>query len=440
RHKARLVVKGFTQRYGVDYFETYAGVVRFDTIRACMANAAIEGWQFIIFDVMNAYLTAPIEEEVYIKPPEGVSIPGITAMQVLRLLRALYGTKQAARAFAILLAKVLRELGFLPTRSDPCLYYRPAKDKRGPALVHSHVDDGVIYGSGESCILELLEALHKRLPLKYGHDDLLGCVVQRRSKHEIFTHQRPMLEDIVRTCDAQHLNPVAVPMAHDAAAKDLRKLEPGEATTDASIYRTVVGKLLYPANLTRPDLSPAVGRLARYMDNPGARHMAMVKRTLRYLKGTSDQGLLYRQGDVTDMSRALFAFSDSDWASDLDDRKSTTGHCIFIGLCLVAWKALKQDLAALSTPHAEYVALVFTCQVILFFRDMLKEIGFEQSGPTTIFVDSLSAKYTAEGVTKKSKFIDIKFHFIRDCVAKGLVKVIHIPSEENLADLFTKPL
>ena len=101
RYKARLVVKGFTQRYGVDYFETYAGVVRSDTIRACMAIAAIEGWHFIIFDIKNAYLTAPIEEEVYIKPPEGVNIPGLTAMQVLRLLRALYGTKQAARAFFV---------------------------------------------------------------------------------------------------------------------------------------------------------------------------------------------------------------------------------------------------------------------------------------------------------------------------------------------------
>ncbi|CAN0127286.1 unnamed protein product, partial [Heterosigma akashiwo] len=110
----------------------------------------------------------------------------------------------------------------------------------------------------------------------------------------------------------------------------MRKLEPGEATTDASIYRTVVGKLLYPANLTRPDLSPAVGCLARYMVNPGARRMAMVKGTLRYLKGTTDHGLLYRRGGVTDMSRTLVAFSNSDLASDLDDRKSTTGYCIFI--------------------------------------------------------------------------------------------------------------
>ncbi|CAM9717592.1 unnamed protein product, partial [Heterosigma akashiwo] len=134
-------------------------------------------------------------------------------------------------------------------------------------------------------------------------------------------------------------------------------------------------------------------------------------------------------------------FSDSDWASDLDDRKSTTGYCIFIGLCLVAWKALKQDLTALSSTKAEYVALAFTCQVILFFRDLLKEIGFEQSGPTTISVDNLSAQFIAEGATsKKSKFIKLKFHFIRDCIAKGLVRVIHIPSEENLADLFTKPL
>ncbi|CAM9709115.1 unnamed protein product [Heterosigma akashiwo] len=406
-----------------------------------MAIAAIEGWHFIIFDIKNAYLTAPIEEDVYIKPPEGVDIPGLTARDVLRLLRALYGTKQAARAFAILLANKRRELGFLPTQSDPCLYYRPARDGRGRLLSTLMWTTVSSTGSGESCILELLEKLHQRLPLKYGHDDLLGCVVHRRDKHEIFIHQRPMLEDIVKTCGAQHLNPVAVPMAHDAAAKDLRKLEPGEATTDASIYRTVVGKLLYPANLTRPDLSPAVGRLARYMVNPGARHMAMAKRTLRYLKGTTDHGLLYRRGGVTDMSRALVAFSDSDWASDLDDRKSTTGYCIFIGLCLVAWKALKQDLTALSSTKAEYVALAFTCQVILFFRDLLKEIGFEQSGPTTIFVDNLSAQFIAEGATsKKCKFIEIKFHFIRDCIAKGLVRVIHISSEENLADLFTKPL
>ena len=222
RYKAWLVVKWFTQQYGVDYFETYAGVVRSETIRACMAVAAIEGWLFIIFDIKNAYLTAPIKEDVYIKPPEGVDIPGLTAGQVLQLLRALYGTKQAARAFAVLLAQVLlRRLGFIPTLSDPCLYYRPASDGHGPALVHSHVDDGVIYGSDESCIItELLQELHKLLPLiKYVHDDLLGCVVQRRSTHKILIHQRPMLEDIVRTCGTQqHLNPVATPMAKDAAS------------------------------------------------------------------------------------------------------------------------------------------------------------------------------------------------------------------------------
>ncbi|CAM9717454.1 unnamed protein product, partial [Heterosigma akashiwo] len=128
-----------------------------------------------------------------------------------------------------------------------------------------------------------------------------------------------------------------------------------------------------------PDLSPAVGRLARYMVNPGARHMAMAKRTLRYLKGTTDHGLLYRRAVSLTCPKAV-AFSDSDWASDLDDRKSTTGYCIFIGL------------SALST------------------------------------------------TSKKCKFIEIKFHFIRDCIVKGLVRVIHISSEENLADLFTKPL
>ncbi|CAN0133016.1 unnamed protein product, partial [Heterosigma akashiwo] len=134
-------------------------------------------------------------------------------------------------------------------------------------------------------------------------------------------------------------------------------VEPGKATTDASLYRTFVGKLLYPANLTRPDLSPTVGCLARYMDNPGAhQNMAMVKRTLCYLKGTTDRGLLYHRGAVTDMSRALVAFSDS----DLDDHRSTTGYCTFLGECLIAWKAIKQDITALSSTHAEHVALAFT--------------------------------------------------------------------------------
>ena len=188
-------------------------------------------------------------------------------------------------------------------------------------------------------------------------------------------------------------------------------MEPGKATTDASLYRTFVGKLLYPANLTRPDLSPTVGCLARYMDNPGAhQNMAMVKRTLCYLKGTTDRGLLYRRGAVTDMSRALVAFSDS----DLDDHRSTTGYCTFLGECLIAWKAIKQDITALSSTHAEYVALAFTRQFVLFLRDLLKEIGFAQSEATTIFVDNISAIHIAEGATKKSKFIDIKFHFIRD--------------------------
>ncbi|CAM9969375.1 unnamed protein product, partial [Heterosigma akashiwo] len=193
------------------------------------------------------------------------------------------------------------------------------------------------------------------------------------------------------------------------------------------LMRTV-GKLIYPMIYTRPDLGQAVSRLARYSADPSGEHMARAKQVLRYLKGTVDRGA------------GLVEFSDSDWAADPDDRKSTTGMAIFLGLCLVMWKSLKQPLVGLNTAESEYIALAYVVKHVLCERQQLKEIGFPQSGPTTIFVDNISAIHIAEGATKSSKFIDIRWHFIRDAIQAGHVQVVHISTEYNISDLFTKPL
>ncbi|CAM9826896.1 unnamed protein product, partial [Heterosigma akashiwo] len=202
----------------------------------------------------------------------------------------------------------------------------------------------------------------------------------------------------------------------------------------------IVGKLIYPMIYTRPDLGQAVSRLARYSADPSDEHMAAAKQVLRYLKGTVDRGLVYKRGGLKDIRKGLVAFSDSDWASDPDDRKSTTGMAIFLGLCLVMWKSLKQPLVGLNTAESEYIALAYVVKHVLCERQQLKEIGFPQSGPTTIFVDNISAIHIAEGATKSSKFIDIRWHFIRDAIQAGHVQVVHISTEYNISDLFTKPL
>ncbi|CAM9967928.1 unnamed protein product [Heterosigma akashiwo] len=166
---------------------------------------------------------------------------------------------------------------------------------------------------------------------------------------------------------------------------------------------------------TRPDLGQAVSRLARYSADP-SEHMAAAKQVLRYLKGTVDRGLVYKRGGLKDIRKGLVAFSDSDWAADPDDRKSTTGMAIFLGLCLVMWKSLKQPLVGLNTAESEYIALAYVVKHVLCERQQLKEIGFPQSGPTTVFVDNISAIHIDEGATKSSKFIDIRWHFIRDAI------------------------
>ncbi|CAM9829619.1 unnamed protein product [Heterosigma akashiwo] len=166
--------------------------------------------------------------------------------------------------------------------------------------------------------------------------------------------------------------------------------------------------------------------------------MAAAKQVLRYLKGTVDHGLVYKRRAPEGHTKGLVAFFDSDWAADPDDRKSTTG--IFLGLCLVMWKSLKQPLVALATAESEYMALAYVVKHVLCERQQLKEIGFPQSGPTTVFVDNISAIHIAEGATKSSKFIDIRWHFIRNAIQAGHVQVVHISTEYNISDLFTKPL
>jgi len=441
RYKARLVVRGFTQIQGIDYFETYAGVVRSESIRLSLALAAINKEHFIIYDFENAFLNAPMVETCYVHPPDGVQIQGLRPGQVLRLLKALYGTHQAARAFGAVRDDAHFQLGFHKSLADPCVYIRPPQNGEPAARSHAHTDDCAMYSKSRELCLRLVLAMHEILPLKYGHTELLGMDVLRGKDWEVILDQRRMVGDIITSLNAVNLKPNQVPLSKDVY-KQLHRVPVDErlAPEETRQYASAVGKLLYPANKTRPDLSTAVCRLTRYMAYPGAPQMKALKQILRYLRRTQDYVLVYRRGPIKDIRRALVAFSDADFASDPDDRKSTTGFAIFLGLCLVAWASVKQGLNALSTPESEYMALAFCIQMVLHLRGLLEELGFGQEGPTIVYVDNISAMYIADGATKRSRFIDQRFHYIRDAITSGRITLIHVPSESNLADLFTKPL
>jgi hypothetical protein len=198
----------------------------------------------------------------------------------------------------------------------------------------------------------------------------------------------------------------------------------------------MIGSLLY-LTASRPDIAFAVGVCARYQANPKTSHLLQVKRIIKYVSGTCNHGMLYSYN----ANPTLIGYCDADWAGSADDRKSTSGGCFFFGENLISWFSKKQNCVSLSTAEAEYIAAGSGCSQLLWMKQMLKEYNVEQD-VMTLFCDNASAINISKNPVQHSrtKHIDIRHHFIRELVEKKVVTLEHIATEDQLADIFTKPL
>ena len=189
---------------------------------------------------------------------------------------------------------------------------------------------------------------------------------------------------------------------------------------------------------TRPDIMHAVSLISRFMECPKEIHLLAAKRIFRYLQGTASYGLFYKKGEKSD----LFGFTDSDYAGDLDDRKSTSGYVFMLGSGAVSWSSKKQPIVTLSTTEAEFVAATACACQAIWLKKILEELHFKQEGAIAIYCDSSSAiKLSKNPVLHgRSKHIDVKFHFLRDLTKEGVIDLIHCRSEDQVADIFTKSL
>ena len=208
---------------------------------------------------------------------------------------------------------------------------------------------------------------------------------------------------------------------------------------DQTMYRSIVGSLRYLSN-TRPDLAYSVGIVSRYMEAPTTEHMAAVKQILRYVKGTMGLGCCYEKKEKGELR--LTGYSDSDMAGDVDDRKSTTGVAFFLGTSLVSWLSQKQKVVALSSCEAEYIAAATAAQQGVWLESLLGDLLNRDPGKVVFNVDNKSAISLCKNPVyhDRSKHIDKRYHYIRECVADGVVEVQHISTEDQLADVLTKPL
>lgn len=433
RHKARLVAQGCTQKYGKDYDETFCPVMRQESLRLLLALSVKHGLKLHQVDVATAFLNGTLEEEVFMKQPEGFEVKGKEHL-VCRLKKSIYGLKQSPRCWNAALDNQLKQMGFTQSQNDPCIYHRKIGGEMFYIAVY--VDDIILAGRMEETINQMKAILARKFEIKdLGElNYFLGIKVEQR-ENSIWIGQPAYTANLLESFGMQDCKPVATPV--NISAK-LSKATDEDSCTDQEMYQSAIGSLMYLSVCTRPDIAYAVSSLARFTSKPTKEHWTALKRLLRYLKGTLTHGILY----TTDGPDSITGYTDADWAGDVDDRKSTSGYIFSLSGGAVSWRSQKQKCIALSSAEAEYVAMTSAAQESVWLRQLMSELTDSSEEPIMIYEDNQAAIAMTKNPQfhGRAKHIEIKHHYIRQQVAEGMIMLQYCPTNEMTADFLTKGL
>src|SRR5487761_336488 len=439
KYKACLVTRGFTQIYGVDFYNTYSPVARLASFRVILAVAAHNDWEVEAFDFNSVYLNGELgaSEEIYMQEPPGYEEG--EAGSVKRLCKALYGLKQAGRKWYDALSNVLADLGFRVSTADPDVFTARIKDD--VLVLAVHVDDCAMTGSSPELIAEYKQKMHAR----YALTDLgpvrwpLGIKVPRaRTAHTISLSREAYIKSILARFSLADAKSYSTPMVPSASYS--KSDSPASATDAARMrkvpYREAIGSLMYASVATRPDIMFTVSTLSQFLENPGEAHREAVKRVFRYLSGTRDAELTYG-GERHD----LLGYTDADGASQ-DHRRAVSGYAFIIDGGAVSWSSRKQELVTLSTAEAEYVAATHAAKESIWLRRLTGDIYPSVASAITLYCDNQAALRLAQddNYHARTKHIDIRYHFIRDVVERGEIELQYCPTDDMTADILTKAL
>eukprot|EP00833_Pecoramyces_ruminatium_P001431 jgi/Orpsp1_1/1175463/evm.model.c7180000054002.1 len=423
KFKARLVARGFNQKFGIDFELTFSPTLNIDCLKLIFSLSAKFKWPIYQLDIKAAYLNANLDKEIYTTIPPGDTNFG---RGYWKLNKALYGLKQSGRQWYITISTFLIEQGFHQLSSEKCLFKR-IKNGKLVCLIGLYVDDMVITGN-----INEIKYIVNRIKYKYNIskagpiDFILGIKVENYN----FTYkisQIHFINNILHKFNVNNMKKVTTPCVGD------NKISENKEPFDKTTYKSAIGMLIYLSKCTRPDIAFAVNKAARNSENPTVSDWVKVKNILKYLNNTKEYKLHY------DGKGKILGYSDSDYAGDLNDRKSTSGNIILMGENPICWNSKKQSVVATSTAEAEYISTSLCIKKILWIRNILYEL-FKFNEPITIYSDNTASIKSMENgdLNPKLKHISIKYHFNYDYIKKNVIKLKYIETSKMLADILTK--
>lgn len=433
KYKARWVVKGFLQKYGIDYFETFSNIVKPMAYKTLFALAAHNDLEIQQWDVKSAFPNAPLDECIYVEQPHGFQDQKYPTRACF-LNKALYGLKQSARQWYIYLSKLLSELGYSPIASDQSIFI----NRSSGIIVTSHIDDLLVFGKDIQAIKNLKTTLSKEVEISdLGEISYyLGIQVNRdRAKKSLSMSQQKFIEEILQKFGKNSLKPVKTP-----AEQGIRFEKNTDTATeeDIKVFQQQIGSLMYLMTSTRPDLCFSVGQCARFMSNPAPEHFKALDRIWQYLNYSKEFTMEYHPQELD-----LQGYIDADWGGDFSSRKSTTGYVFLFGNSAISWSSKLQKTVALSSCEAEYMALKEGIKEQIWLQSLYQQLGIPyRNDQTTLYTDSQSAIALAKNPEHhaRTKHIDIQYHFVRQNVQDTTVKLTYIPTTDQPADGLTKAL
>ena len=446
RYKARCVGRGF-QQWNSTIDSNFAPVARLGTARVLFALAAMFDLDLWQQDVVTAFLNARLGagQEIYMELPDCYAdqFQG----KVLKLNKAIYGLKNSPRLWNRTFDEFLGELGFEPTAQDACLYVLREKvdGKLHYVYLLVYVDDILLVSTSKNLRQRIREQLKRRFNMSQKVDnvpaELLGMRVtvgedtveldQSSYALEIYKNYRDYSVDV---------------RAANTPMKDKVKFTALDADPEymkGKDYRGVIGSLLYLTMGTRPDICFAVKELSRYLDKAGEPQWKAVQHLLEYVHNTNYFAIRYSKPEASrrlNLTAHLQGYSDADWASQTEDRRSTSAYVYFLAGGPVSWSSKTQKSVALSTAEAEYMALSDASKECVHLKGLLQSMDVEQEEIPTIFEDNQSAQKIAENpvMHDRTKHIDIRYHFVRELVEAKQIDIMYISTADMIADLLTK--